>query len=175
MEPEPGGERASVPVAEGTAFPPLPPTDVPIVPLTPPISTPISPLPPPLLLLPLLLLPLLPLIPESPCLAQTKTALATRPVHIAATFCAVAGTPNATSPTAATGTLLRLPTSEKVVAVVVDRNQSEVNEMPKASAAEAPAAARNRGSPSAGSLDARPRSPRAHASTAISGSESALL
>ena len=46
-----------------------------------------------------------------------------------------------TSPTAATGTLLRLPTSEKVVAVVVDRNQSEVNEMPKASAADAPAAA----------------------------------
>lgn len=77
--------------------------------------------------------------------ARTKTADATRPAPTDARFFGVQGVPNTMSPRMAVGTLVKDPTMEYVVAVVVDRNHSDAKEMPPAITADAPAAAMKAG------------------------------
>jgi hypothetical protein len=80
------------------------------------------------------------------CFARTKTADAVRPTPTDARFPGVHVVPKNTSPNIAVGTLLNEPAIEYVVAVVMDRNQSDENEIPKAITADAPAAAMKAGS-----------------------------
>ena len=70
---------------------------------------------------------------------------ATRPTPTDAKFFGVHGVLKKTSPRMAVGTLLKDPTMQYVVAVVVERNHSDEKEMPQAITADAPAAARKAG------------------------------
>ena len=76
---------------------------------------------------------------------RIKTADAARPIPTDARFPGVHVVPKKTSPNIAVGTLLNEPAIEYVVALVTDRNQSDVKEIPKAITADAPAAVMNAG------------------------------
>ena len=65
---------------------------------------------------------------------------ATKPTNTLPRFCILHGTLKATKPMSATGILFKDPTKLYVVAVVVDRNQSDAKLMKNASKALAQAA-----------------------------------